>query len=467
MSSEAMSESLQFAAVKRRAVASRSYRTRLPASNGLNFAPGGTVQFDLPANLAGTYVDMSQCYLKFKVNNDATVAFTLDRAGAYGFIRRLQISTAGAQISDLDRYNVLAAAMIDQDTSLEWRGSHGKTLIGTETSLRGELVGQDVSRTYCLPIILNPLAQTTPHRMIPCFSLSALTLRWTMADIAEAVFSAGNPGVTFTDVEMVCMLTELSAGAQAMVDSATGGRYDILATSWAYSGGTLAAGVTSSTSNLGYSFSSLERVVFALRPQASQVQGAYSLGNRATANLSEYNLLINSQQYPAQPIRREDKGAEALGELLISDHSLLDWRSGSGFTNGFKTAGVANGAGLGFSMFANIQPRATAEPAYPFNTANPGGTTAGDSLDLDGVGVAGIIPSNIGTFLASIELESAISNGKSSHIYSGVSTLASTVQLVTKHSAAVAGACSIDAFANFTILMSLNMRGTGVFSVSV
>ena len=102
MSSEAMSESLQFAAVKRRAVASRSYRTRLPASNGLNFAPGGTIQFDLPANLAGTYIDMSQCYLKFKVNNSAAAAFTLDRAGAYGFIRRLQISTAGAQISDLE-----------------------------------------------------------------------------------------------------------------------------------------------------------------------------------------------------------------------------------------------------------------------------------------------------------------------------------------------------------------------------
>jgi len=467
MSSEAMSESLQFAAVKRRAVASRSYRTRLPASNGLNFAPGGTIQFDLPANLAGTYVDMSQCYLKFKVVNDGTSDFNLDRAGAYGFIRRLQISTAGAQISDLDRYNVLAAAMIDQDTSLEWRGSHGKTLIGTETSLRGEQVLALESRTYCLPIILNPLAQTTPHRMIPCFSLSALTLRWTMADIAEAVVAAATPGVSFTDVEMVCMLTELSPGAQAMVDSATGGRYDILATSWAYSGGTLGVGVTSSTTNLGFSYSSLERVVFALRPQASQIQGRYSLGNRATAHLSEYNLLINSQQYPAQPIRREDKGAESLSELLISDHSLLDWRSGSGFTNGFKSANVANGAGLGFSMFANIQPRATVDPAYPFNDSNPDGVTAGNSIDLDGVGVLGIVPSSIGTFLASIELESAISNGKSSHIYSGVSTLASTVQLVTKHSSAVVGACSIDTFANFTILMSLNMRGTGVFSVSV
>ena len=463
MASEAMSESLQYANVKRRAVASRSYRTRLPPSNGISFSPGATVQFDLPASLAGTYADFSQCYLKFKVNN-AAAAFNLDRCGAYGFIRRLQIQTAGSQISDLDRYNVLCCAMIDQDTSLEWRGSHGKTLIGTETSLRGEHVAIGESRTFCLPVILNPLAQTTPHRMIPLFSLSALTLRFTLEDIAQAVFSAGAPVVSFTDVEMVCMLTELSPGAQAMVDSSTGGRYDVLATSWAYSGGTLGAAVTSSTSNLGFSYSSLERVVFALRPQASQVNNAYALGNRATANLSEYNLLINSQQYPAQAIRREDKGAEALAELLISDHSLLDWRSGSAFTNGFKGAEIAGAQGVGFSMFANIQPRVAVEPEYPFNDEDPDGTTAGDAVNLN---TDAATPSNIGTFLASIELESAISNGKSSHIYSGVSTLASTVQLVTKHSAAVPSDCSIDCWANFTILMSLNMRGTGVYSVSV
>jgi hypothetical protein len=203
----------------------------------VSFAPGGTVQFDLPANLAGTYVDFSQCYLKFKVVNSAAAAFNLDRAGAYGFIRRLQIQTAGAQISDLDRYNVLACAMIDQDTSLEWRGSHGKTLIGTETSLRGEHVAVNESRTYCLPVILNPLAQTTPHRMIPLLFVECTN---------PALHSGGHRSKRCTllvlllflsqDVEMVCMLTELSPGAQAMVDSATGGRYDILATSWAYSG---------------------------------------------------------------------------------------------------------------------------------------------------------------------------------------------------------------------------------------
>ena len=460
-----MSESLQFAAVKRRAVASRSYRTRLPPVNGITFAPGGTIQVDLPANLAGTYIDMSQCYLKFKVVNSAAAAFNLDRAGAYGFIRRLQISQAGAQISDLDRMNVLAAAMIDSDSSFEWRGSSGKTLVGTETSLRGERVEQGDSRTYCLPLILNPLSQTTPHRMIPLFSLASLSLRFTMEDVATSVIStAGVPVISFEDVELVSMLTELSPGAQAMVDSATGGRYDILATSWAYSGGNLSAGVTSSTTNLGFSYSSLERVVFAFRPQASQVLARYSLGNRAVESLSEYNLLINSQQYPAQPIKRENKGAEALGELLIADHALMDFSKGTAFTNGFITQGIVlAGAGAGYSLFANTNPRADLVPNDPYAPA-----AAVLGISPGAVSTAGVVaPSDIGTFLASIELESAISNGKSSHIYSGVSTLASTVQLVTKHSAAVVSACTIDTWANFTILMSLNMRGTGVFSVSV
>ena len=461
MASEAMSESLQFANVKRRAVASRSYRTRLPPSNGISFAPGGTIQFDLPANLAGTYIDFSQCYLKFKVVNGA-VPITLDRAAGYSFLQRLQVSTAGAQIADIDRLNVLSAMLIDSDTSLEWRGSHGKTLIGTETSLRGEHIGAGIERTFCLPISLIPLAMTSPNRMIPLFSLSSLTLRYTLASIADAVFAAAPPDVSFTGVEMVAMLTELSPGAQAMVDSATGGRYDILATAWAYSGGNLGEGVTSSTTNLGYSYSSLERILFSFRPNGSQVQGAYSLGNRSTASVSEYNLLINSQQYPAQPIRREDKGAEALAELLIADHSLTDWRSGSALTNGFKSAGTGV-ASDGFSQFANVNPRFDLEPQYPFNDDAPTGLSAGGVTAL-----GALAPGTVGTFMGAIELESAISNGKSSHIYSGVSTLASTVQLVTKHSAAVAaGGVILDTFANFTILMSLNMRGTGVFSVSV
>ena len=109
---EVFSESLDFSKVKQRAVQSRSYRVKLPPSNATSFSPSQTIEFNLPANQAGTYWNSNQCYLKFKFTNtsvtdaDAAVQCDFDRAGAYGLIRRMQVSTAGAMISDLDRFNV-------------------------------------------------------------------------------------------------------------------------------------------------------------------------------------------------------------------------------------------------------------------------------------------------------------------------------------------------------------------------
>jgi hypothetical protein len=443
-------------------VSSRSYRVRLPPSNSTSFAPGNTIQFDLPANLQGTYWNSNQCYLKFKVVNGAAAA-NLDRCGAYGFIRRVQISTSGAQICDLDRYNVLATAMLDADASLEWRGSSGKQLIGTETSMRGEHLAAAAERTYCLPAaILTPLGQTTPHRMIPLCSLSNLQIRYTLEEAATALVGAG-ASYTIQDVEMVMMLTELSPGAQAQIDQITGRRYDILATSYMHSGASLAAGAGALTANLGFSMSSLERVIISIRPVASQVAARYSLGNRCRYGLSQYSLNINSEQYPARPILVADKCAEVHAESLIADHSLVNFNAGNAFTNGFEGAGIADAIGVGFSMFANVQPRATKEPKYPFNDSNPAGLTAGDAVDAAVLAT----PSDIGTFLAQIELESGLSDGKSSHIYSGISTLASTVQLIATFDGSGTGGASVDVFANYTVLMSLNMAGTGVWSISV
>jgi len=464
MSNEIFSESLAFNNVKKRAVSSRSYRVRLPPSNSTSFSPGNTIQFDLPANLQGTYWNSNQCYLKFKVVNGPNAGgANLDRCGAYGFIRRVQISTSGAQICDLDRYNVLATAMLDADASLEWRGSSGKQLIGTETSMRGEFLAANAERTYCLPAaILTPLGQTTPHRMIPLCSLSNLQLRYTLEEAATALVGVGN-AYTIQDVEMVMMLTELSPGAQAQIDQITGRRYDILATSYMHSGASLAAAAGALTANLGFSMSSLERVIISIRPVVSQVAARYSLGNRCRYGLTQYSLNINSEQYPARPILVADKGAEVHAESLIADHSLVNFNAGNAFTNGFEGADVLNAIGVGFSMFANVQPRANKEPKYPFNDNNPAGETAGDSVAL----AAAATPSDIGTFLAQIELESGLSDGKSSHIYSGISTLASTVQLVATFDGSGTGGASVDVFANYTVLMSLNMAGTGVWSISM
>ena len=467
MSAEAFSESLQFPNVKKRAVASRSYRVRLPPTNSTSFASGTTVQFDLPANLAGSYFNSNQCYLKFKLNNTGGPV-DLDRCGALGLFRRMQISTSGAQIADIDRYNTLACAMLDADASQEWKTSVGAKLIGTTGNLRGEHLPAASTRDFCVPFVLNPLSQTTPHRMIPLFSLSSLQIRMTLDDAATALHHHGGAAAAFniSEVEMVMMITELSAGAQAQIDAMTGGNYQILCTSWIHSSASIAAGATAVTANLGFSMSSLERVVIAITPSATEIAtGAYSLGNRCSMGLSEYSLLINSEQYPARPIIVGDQAAEPLAEMLISDHSLADFSRGNGLQNGYApVAGTAVVGVPGFSSFANISPNQGSNAPDPFTF------TAAEATGLSpGVVATAAVPvaSDVGTFLAAIELESAISDGRSSHIYSGISTLASTVQLLMKFSGGAGAGATAHCFANFTVLLSLNTRGTGVYSISI
>ena len=452
------SESLAYGQQKRRAVSARSFRVKIPSSNSTSFSDGQTIQVDLPGNLAGQYYNMNQMYLKVKVK--PSVACSLDRVGALGFIKRLQISTAGAQIADINNYNVLAAAMLDTDASCEYKAGYGNVMLGTlGDALKGEDIAQDEERVFCIPMVLNPLSMTTPHRLIPAFALSSLQFRFTLDSGASAVVAAAACALTFTEVEMVCMMTELSPQAQAMVDSSTGGKYNILANSFMNSGASRAADITSLTANLGFSVSSLERIIAIHRPQATvDVQGAYSLGNRATAGLTEFQYLVNSESYPARPVVVDSKGAESVAETLIADHALADFKKSAAFNNGFVNVGATIPVGTG--ALSGNAPGIAKSGCFmePF----PTGTSAGSSS------AAGVVAtdSNIGTFLVATEFESGLSDGKSSTIYSGISTIASVVQFLGKYAGQV-HPYTLDFYAQYTVLLSLDTRGSGVWSISV
>lgn len=467
MSAEAFSESLAYPQVKKRAVASRSFRTKITPSNGNTFNAGNTINIDLPGNLAGQYYNANQMYLKFKVAVGGGNAATLDRVGAAGFIKRVQIQTAGAQIYDCNNWNVLASCLMDTDSSSEWKGSSGNITMGTfGDQLQGETIASGDERTFCVPMMLNPFAMTTPHRMIPAFSLSALQFRLTLDDAAVAVKAVAGATLTFTEVEMVCLMTELSPGAQSQIDSMTGGQYNILANSYINSQATLAAynaTASSLVANLGISVSSLERLIICHRPQATaSLATAFSLGNRATAGLTQYQLLINSENYPARPVLVGDRGAEVYSELLLADHALVDFRKGNPILNGFAAVGIANtGAGGGTSALSGVAPGAAKNNC--FLVEDPAGLTAGVVADA-----AISTPSDVGTFQCALELESGLSDGKSSHIYSGISTIASVVQYKGEYNSdGAVRAQTVDFWAQHTIMLSLDTRASGVWSVSV
>jgi len=459
MSSEVFSESLAYPKMKQRAISSRSFRTKISPSNAQSFTMGQTINLDLPSNLTGQYYNFNQMYLKFKVTNgNGAGAVKLDRGGAGALIRRIQIQTAGAQIYDCDKWNVLYTALLDSEASNEWKGSVGNILTGTSGGgLGAEAIASGAERTFCVPMVLNPLANTTPHRLIPAFSLSSIQFRITLDSVANALNVANatsDAQVVLSDVEMVCLMTELSPSAQAQVDSMTGGVYNILANSYMNSSTTM-GNVSQVTANLGFSVSSLERILLVQRKTESFASDRYTIGNRAKNGLTEYQYLINSESYPQRPIKVENKGAEACAELLIANHSLTDFRAG----NSLQNNNISAGAGAhGITQLANAFNNPSQFP-HAYSTDGDG-TTAGD---IDATAVVG----NIGSALYGCEFETGLSDGKSSTIYSGVSTLASNVQFLGKYSGANGNGATLDFFAQYSVLLSLDMRGGGVFSVSV
>ena len=450
--SDAMAESLNYPAQKRRSVASRSYRVKITPSNGQDFTAGQTMNIDLPSNLAGTYLNWNQCYLKMKVTSGNN-PYTLDRCGAAGFIQRVQCMTSGAQICDISNWGCLMTLLMDSDSSPAFKAGVGNVLMGTNGGFQaGETNASASVRTYCVPFVLHPLGMSTPHRLQPLFSSAPVQFKLTLESIVNAVHGATAPDtLKFSEVELVCIFTELSPGAQAQVDQMSGGVYNILASSYQNVGTTMAAADTSVTANLGISVSSLERIIVCHRPTSSLNSIThFSLGNRCKNGLSQYQIFINGEAYPARPVIVENSGAEALAEYLLSDHSLVNFDKQSSFNLAVVgTTATTKSNGLDGQSVAGI--------AQPFIIDSPAGTDAGQT-----VGTA----ANIGSFLTAVELETGLSDGRSQRLYSGVSTISSTVNYRGTY-AGGGVAAQIDFYAQFTVLLSLNTRGTNVWAVSV
>ena len=444
---DALAESLNYPDMKRRSVASRSYRTKISPNNGQTFTAGQVINIDMPSNLAGTYVNWNQCYLKFKLTT--TGVGRLDRAGAASLINRVSCYTSGAQIFDLPNWNVLMTILMDTDSSPAYKSGIGNVLMGTHGGYQAgeELLDAGV-RTFCVPFVLHPFAMSTPHRLMPCSSSAPVQFKITTESIALAT-KGTITALNYTEVELVCIMTELSPGAQAQVDQMSGGMYNILASSYQNVGTTMSAGSTAVTANLGISVSSLERVIVCQRPTSSLVIGAYSLGNRSKNFLQQYSLFINGEQFPALSIVVENKGAEALAEYLLSDHSLVNFDKQSSFNLAVK--------GITLDSKSNgLDGQSANGILEPYILDNPDGTEAGNTSTA---------ASNIGSFITAVELE-GISDGKSQKIYSGISTVSSTVNYRGIYGAGSLAA-QIDFFCQFTVLLSLNSRGTNVWSVSV
>jgi len=475
------SEALDYNNIKRRAMASRSYRVRISPSNKVSFSPGETIFLDLPSNLSGTFMDMSQTYIRMKVTytNTSTGAgvgavakLALDKPGGYSYFQRVACLTSGQQVFDLNNYNVLVGALMDSDASNDWKANAGNVLCGTTAACpHGESFqvanNGSVTRTYCLPFILNPFA--LQKKLVPLFSLDSLRWRITLDTLAnsiiqESVGAYNTVSLAFSEVELITYFTELSPSAMSQLDSITGGVYNLLCPSYSNTQATMAAGTTTLNTVLGIAVSSLERIILIHRPNAAFDIAGASLGARISNTLQTAQYFINSEAYPQRNIQLDDMAAEPLAEFLIADHALSDFTRASNLQN-FNVSKAQYGAyDVYDSALYNTVNRDLAAGGAFLPANNAWNCAVGDGLTT-GMTDADAL-TTIGSFILAIELETGCSAGRSDRLYSGISTISSVVQYKGTYSSSSIAA-TLDFFAQFTVLLTLNMRQTGVWSITI
>ena len=429
MSAEVASNLLNFSpeGTRRRAVSSRGYRTLTPSSNGSSFNASQTINVDLPGNVSNTFFDFGSSYLKLRLTNNDGAAIKLEGGcGIYGMIKKLEIVTGGNVISTIDEYGALVDKFLTSDAANQFKNNAGGVLAGTNGAgkFTGTTIAAGASQTFCVPLVLTPLFNSAKY--IPAFSRDQIRMRITLNSAASGTIGAATDAELAVDnVEFNCYMVELSNDAMGMVNEMTGGMYNIVVNDFRHAAATLANGSTTLNAVVGFSFSSLNRVIVLHRPNDTiNAAATVSVGNRGTALLSQINVLVNGEQYPQRPIKdlgvTATGGAEPLAEALIADRSL-------GYFGHDSSTGLAAAFCIGAP--------------------------------------AGAADATTGNYYVSIDMESMRADD-ADKLYAGVDTLGAVVSINSLYNTAPE-AFRVDCYAEYTMSLMLDMGGTGTFGVAL
>jgi len=432
---------LNFLDQQRKAASSRSFRSKLSSSNGINFACGDEIVFDLPGNVANSYYDMNTMYVEFLVTNNDGAQVKFDGgAGAYSLIERAQITSAGSTLSNISAYNNLVNCLFDSTVSSNYNRNIAHAMFGTSLegkSYEGAAIATTASRKVCIPLILLAPCASTPNRFFPAFSRDRLAVRLTLSEAATAFFHTAtgllNSDIAISGVTLNFYTVELAREVQAQIDQMTGGKYDMMCNDYIHASSSVVAGTTAHTATLGFTSGSLERVSVSHRVSGNIGDVTKHSFTRSSANLSQWQLSVNNTLYPARPLLVDGvSNAEVMSELLIADHALHN-----------------------FGVSANFNSNGAAQASY-FNVSD----------------ASGVVP---GSFLTAVELESFAGSDK---VYAGINTVSATTQLQLEYNntsdngdgvatTAVPNNSTLDIYGLRTVKISLDMRNLGTYEIFV
>lgn len=426
----ASTQRLNYSQVPPRASSSRAIRNEIvPTNSGGSYTMNSQIIFDLPANLNNTFCDFQSSYIKCKITNGDATAFNFHGGGFPSCIKQIVLELGGQTLFSCDNWNTLYEMMLSLDTSSAFRNNAGLRLFGSGSDFDGAQIAAGASRTVCFPLVLTPLINS---RYFPLIGRDRLRIRLILDTAAKGLISATtgvlDSEVTISDVALVTYNLELGSDVMAMVAANSGGAFKIAMPSYQHHQASLSNSATSLVATLGFSMSSLNRVII-----GQQLQGVTdtvnSVGNRSRLLLNRFFITIGGVKYPMRDVQDlgtagdAGAGSEVLAEALISQRALCAWTHDSSIS---QDGGFALQEG-------------------------DGSTSA-----------------NTGSFLIDLDLESQrVSGGESSvGLVAGVNCIGQVVQLTMEYAGSATADHVVNVYGEHTILCSLDLN-TLTWSIAV
>jgi len=426
----ASTQRLNYSQVPPRASSSRAIRNEIvPTNSGGSYTMNSQIIFDLPANLNNTFCDFQSSYIKATVNNGDGADIKFSGGGFPSCIKQIVLELGGQTLFSCDNWNTLYEMMLSLDTSASFRNNAGQRLFGAGGDFDGATIAHTTnnSRQVVFPLVLTPLMC---NRFFPLIGRDRLRIRIILDTSARSLLGAATDAeVTITDVALVTYNLELGSDVMSMVAANSGGAFKIAMPSYQHHQASLSSSATSLVATLGFSMSSLNRILIAQTRQTA-VAANNHIGNRSRLRLNRFFVTIGGVKYPMRDVQdlgvaatTTGAGAEPFAEALISQRALCAWSHDSSIAvdGGFA---VLEGAG------------------------NNSGAT--------------------GSFLIDLDLESQrVAGGESSvGLVAGVNCIGQVVQLTMEYSASATNDHVVDVFGEHTILCSLDLN-TLTWSIAV
>lgn len=426
----ASTKRLDYNSVPPRATSSRAIRNEIvPTNSQGSYTMNSQIIFDLPANLNNTFCDFQSSYVKATVTNGDGADIKFHGGGFPTCIKQIVLELGGQTLFSCDNWNTLYEMMLSLDTSASFRNNAGQRLFGAGGDFDGATITHTTnnSRDVCFPLVLTPLMA---NRYFPLIGRDRLRIRLLLDTSARSLLGAATDAeVTISNVSLVTYSLELGNDVMAMVAANSGGQMKIAMPSYQHHQASLSNSATSLVATLGFSMSSLNRILIAQTRQTA-VAANNHIGNRSRLRLNRFFVTIGGVKYPMRDVQdvgvaatTTGAGAEPFAEALISQRALCAWTHDSSIQ--------ADG---GFAI-------------------------------LEG---AGNTSAATGSFLIDLDLESQrVAGGESSlGLVAGVNCVGQVVQLTMEYAAAATNNHVVDVFGEHTILCSLDLN-TLTWSIAI